>query len=263
MRPPAPYTKLQRSLHPFTLSSTHGHLNSVQVSPVGSIDDGLQLCGIPVDAENAGTSGKAAGAAGVGVGGSGVDTTGALQSTLPGLEPRAGIRSMHAAPATHSTVTSDSETARSVEARLTRHSEVLTNADASSVRSKGIPGPRGGVLGRDGEEGRGMETVTTIGEDESSEIIRPMALLRAMFHQTTDLGTLAESDAWRTPSVPTFRTNAIAAQPAQGAPVKERLAYISSQLDAFGRRGVILDRYEMLGGDDRCQGGACLPWRDI
>lgn len=84
----------------------------------------------------------------------------------------------------------------------------------------------------------------------------PIAQMKAMFHQTTDLGTFAESDAWKTPPVSSCKSGAMAARPVQGAPVKQRLAYIGRQLDAFGRRGVILERYEMLGGDDRCQGGA-------
>lgn len=79
------------------------------------------------------------------------------------------------------------------------------------------------------------------------------ARMRELFHQPTDLGTLEHTDAWRTlPSA----TCAAPQRPGQGASMKERLAYIGRQLDAFGSRGVILKQYEKLGGDDRCYGGA-------
>ena len=36
------------------------------------------------------------------------------------------------------------------------------------------------------------------------------------------------------------------------------MAYIGKQLDAFGRRAVVLKQFEMLGGEDRCIGGVLL-----
>ena len=165
---------------------------------------------------------------------------------------------MHAAPATDTTGTNHSEATYSVEARFTRYSEVMAQRGVSFVQAKEVAVSPNGTKGRDGQESPLYARSPTAGEGEGRRAMRPVSLMKAMFHQTTDLGTLADSDAWRTPSVPTYKTKAIAARPVQGAPVKERLAYIGSQLDAFGRRGVILERYELLGGDDRCQGGACL-----
>eukprot|EP00892_Ulva_mutabilis_P012606 jgi/Ulvmu1/9718/UM055_0056.1 len=42
---------------------------------------------------------------------------------------------------------------------------------------------------------------------------------------------------------------------ADAAQMRARLVLVEQQLDSFWPQGVVLDRYLMLGGDDRCQGG--------
>ena len=81
--------------------------------------------------------------------------------------------------------------------------------------------------------------------------------MRAPLHPATHMQTDGSSSAWTTlPLTP----QAAPQVPDAGATVKERLHYISQQLDAFGRRAVILKQFEMLGGDDRCIGGALLQF---
>lgn len=78
------------------------------------------------------------------------------------------------------------------------------------------------------------------------------ARMRAMLHPPTDLGTLAESDAWDSVSqgyVPTPK------DPGGTASAKQRLDFIEEQLDRLGAQGVILGRYEAL-NESRCRGGA-------
>ena len=77
--------------------------------------------------------------------------------------------------------------------------------------------------------------------------------MRAADHPAKGLQSVGSSSAWTTLPLP---PQAAPRHPGAGATVKERLLYIGKQLDAFGRRGVILKQFEMLGGDDRCIGGA-------
>lgn len=94
-------------------------------------------------------------------------------------------------------------------------------------------------------------------------------LMRALYHQTTNLGTFAESDAWRTVSMAVGPPQA----PGFGASLREQLTFMEQQLDSFGPRGKILDgRYEMLGDEQRCRGGelfqlsprlSCAPFSSV
>ena len=85
------------------------------------------------------------------------------------------------------------------------------------------------------------------------------SLARKTLYPATDVQTVGSSSAWTTlPLSP----QAAPQRPGEGATVKERLVYIGKQLDAFGRRGVILKQFEMLGGDDRCIGGAFLRCKE-
>ena len=81
------------------------------------------------------------------------------------------------------------------------------------------------------------------------------AQMQAADHLPKGAQSVESSSAWTTLPLP---TQAPPRRPAEGATVKERLVYIGKQLDTFGRRGVILKQFEMLGGDDRCIGGALL-----
>eukprot|EP00892_Ulva_mutabilis_P012607 jgi/Ulvmu1/9719/UM055_0057.1 len=80
------------------------------------------------------------------------------------------------------------------------------------------------------------------------------ARMRALLHPPTELGTLAESDAWKTVS----QGYAPPPQdPNKAASVKEQLNFIGRQLDSFGPRGVILQRYELL-DEPRRRGGQAV-----
>ena len=93
----------------------------------------------------------------------------------------------------------------------------------------------------------------------AEEVVGPERM-RTPCHPHADVPTVGSSSTWVT--LPP-RTQAAPQHPGAGATVKERLAYIGKQLDAFGRRGVILKQFETLGGDDRCIGGVllqCVQW---
>ena len=92
-------------------------------------------------------------------------------------------------------------------------------------------------------------------EPTRSDVNETSAWMRAADHPAKGLQSVGSSSAWTTLPLP---TQAPPRRPGEGATVKERLVYIGKQLDAFGRRGVILKQFEMLGGDDRCIGGALL-----
>ena len=127
------------------------------------------------------------------------------------------------------------------------HTDVLARASGDIAR--------GNVGKRRGSDE--VEQAVSMGKKACDEGSSAAAQMLAKFHPPTDLGTLAESDALRTLTAADAEAGASIPRLPAGAAVKERLTYIGKQLDAFGRRGVILERYEMLGGDDRCQGGAC------
>lgn len=149
--------------------------------------------------------------------------------------------------------------------RVSRFAEVVPQADVAAVRSRSMTlsgdpdAAAAGGSSKDGGSTAGVHVIaaaSTGGAVAAAEPLpepQPDTEFLAMFHLPTDLGTLAETDGWKT-EVP---GTAVAPQrPGEGAPMKERLAYIAAQLDTFGPRGMLLDRYEMLGGDDRCRGGA-------
>ena len=252
-------------------------LCALQVDSVGSINFGPHLGGVPQHAQHAsatsrtagaaaaagaaGTGGKSAGVDAGGGGakadasGSGADPGGLLEPALPQLEPGGSIGSMNAATAACTTMSIDAEPTQAIASRLVRFGEVVPQADMELVRNKTTSVTSGVAFGRAGLKGQELQRGSSAGEGADGGVIGPMAQMRAMFHQPTELGTLAETDAWRTLA---GGAQDEAQQLAEGATVKERLAFIGSQLDAFGRRGVVLDQYEMLGGDDRCQGGVCL-----
>ena len=175
----------------------------------------------------------------------------AVEVAVPDFQTDVAVGDVHAATLVN---TSTRNPSNATHATASQHSEagaVAMHADGLLSRSPLTPA-RGrtdaGVVGG----GPGLDQ----GQVADGELRDPTARMRAVFHQTTELDTLAEADALKTPSASTSKCEAIATGPEEGAPVKQRLAYIGRQLNAFGRRGVILERYEMLGGDDRRQGGA-------
>lgn len=58
------------------------------------------------------------------------------------------------------------------------------------------------------------------------------------------------------PSVPSGGMTRASSQPAENAPIQDRLEFLHSQLDSFGPNDVILDRFFLLGYAHRRQGGA-------
>lgn len=77
---------------------------------------------------------------------------------------------------------------------------------------------------------------------------------RRLFHPATQLGTLDHSNAFQT-LARTVGGNP-AQDPGEHATSAQRLDYIASQLDSLGRQAVVLQKYELLGRDERRRGGA-------
>ena len=222
----------------------------MQATPAGSVIFAPRMGGLPRQEEHAQHAGNA--------------NDRGRDSSLPELAGGGSTVSETAAMAEKTKPTAHAPT----EARaawLTRFGEAVPHANvslmssqlaklASRSRTGDERANRGG--GASSRRPGGKVGGTRKEERRPDEQAGPTARMRALFHPPTDLGTLAESDAWRT--LP-CATQEAAQPPAEGATVKERLTYIGKQLDAFGRRGLILERYEMLGGDDRCRGGVYLP----
>lgn len=234
-------------------------LCSVQVSSVASLNFGPSLGGVPLDSQHAEGAGTGVGAA------EGHDSAGGPPAAVARVAMDDGGGTMKTVPVTASSTT-DPEGSEVPAMRLADtvrfsagYGEAspladlsLDDTDASTHASDvaaGGPWGRGRGLG-EMEQGQSMEKTT---DDEG---VGQTAEMRALFHQPTDLGTLAEADALKT--LPMVPAQVGPARDAEETTVKERLASIGRQLDAFGRRGVLLGQYEMLGGDDRCQGGVTL-----
>eukprot|EP00892_Ulva_mutabilis_P012610 jgi/Ulvmu1/9721/UM055_0060.1 len=81
-------------------------------------------------------------------------------------------------------------------------------------------------------------------------------LHQRLFHPATQLGTLDSAGAFDT--VQQSALGAPAARPGEQAAVAEQLDYITAQLDAFGHRAVVLQKYELLGRDERRRGGQAV-----
>lgn len=74
-----------------------------------------------------------------------------------------------------------------------------------------------------------------------------------------DLGPLAETFSFHTLST---RSHEPLPPLKDGATTRERLAYIGRQLDLFGRRDLLLQKFRVLGEDERRGGGAPPHPRD-
>lgn len=77
---------------------------------------------------------------------------------------------------------------------------------------------------------------------------------RQLFHPATQLGTLEQSNAFQT--LARTVVGAPAQDPGECATSAQRLDFIAAQLDSLGRQALVLQKYELLGRDERRRGGA-------
>ena len=86
--------------------------------------------------------------------------------------------------------------------------------------------------------------------------------MRPMLQSAKDLGPVEETAerGWVAADADTTTSDAVPPLPpvrtSESAQMQARLMIVGQQLDAFWPRGVLLERYQMLGNGDRCQGGA-------